>query len=772
MPCIPELFRCAPLKTLTAAACLLLSVLSAPAGAAETGENDLIMTDLAKRWDEAVPLGNGWLGALVWNKDGRLRMSLDRADLWDLRPMRNLDTPEWRFSWVIDQWRKGDYKPVQDRFDAPYDAEPAPSKIPAAGLEFEVRALGEVRSVRLEIEKALCRVEWSAGAVLEAFIEADGDAGWFRFTGAGPDLEPLLVPPAYGRGTPTGSLDPVTGQDLRRLGYPAGRVERGPGLIVYAQEGWGGFSYEVAVAWKRDSGGSLEGAWSVTSSLSDKGGSAKARSIVGRALARGFDAAFAGHEAWWRRFWAKSSLRVPDKVLEKQWFLEQYKFGSAARRGAPPLSLQAVWTADNGQLPPWKGDFHHDLNTELSYWPCYAANHLEEGLGFLDWLWSLRPRFEEYTRTFFGTPGLNVPGVTTLDGKPMGGWVQYSFSPTCAAWLGHHFYLHWKYSGDREFLAERAYPWVRDAAVHLRALAVKDERGLKRLPLSSSPEILDNRREAWFLATTNYDLALIKWTFAAAAEMARELGRDAEALEWRRAGEGWPDFAVDPREGLMFAPGFPYDESHRHFSHQMAYHPLGLIDMSRGETDRKIIHDTLANLDRRGTDWWCGYSFAWLAGLKARAFDGKGAAAALRTFADCFCLPNSFHANGDQSGTGKSKMTYRPFTLEGNFAFASGLQEMLLQSHAGLVRVFPAIPPDWRDVSFDRLRAEGAFLVSARLSGGRVTEVRVDSEKGGRLRLADPFGGGFIIDGKPYPSEGGVIELELRPGQAVVLGGR
>lgn len=80
----------------------------------------------------------------------------------------------------------------------------------------------------------------------------------------------------------------------------------------------------------------------------------------------------------------------------------------------------------------------------------------------------------------------------------------------------------------------------------------------------------------------------------------------------------------------MFAPGFPYRESHRHFSHLMAFHPLGLIDGSQGEREQAVIRNTLATLDRVGPDWWCGYSYAWLGSLKARALDGDGAAAALR----------------------------------------------------------------------------------------------------------------------------------------------
>ncbi len=291
-------------------------------------------------------------------------------------------------------------------------------------------------------------------------------------------------------------------------------------------------------------------------------------------------------------------------------------------------------------------------------------------------------------------------------------------------------------------------------AVNLDEIAVRDENGRRRLPLSSSPEIFDNSTKAWFAETTNYDLALIKWLYGAAAELAEELGKSEEAENWRRIPAEWPDFSVDPEEGFTFAPGVPYRESHRHFSHLMAYHPLGLVDWSNGPEDQTIIKHTLATLEKYGSDLWCGYSFSWLGNLKARAMDGAGAAEALKTFATCFCLPNSFHVNGDQSGTGRSKFTYRPFTLEGNFAFASGIQEMLLQSHAGIIRLFPAIPSSWKNASFNKLRAQGAFLVSAQKSDGRAKEVRILSEKGGRLRI-------YFNDK--------LVEMDTRPGQIIIL---
>jgi alpha-L-fucosidase 2 len=157
----------------------------------------------------------------------------------------------------------------------------------------------------------------------------------------------------------------------------------------------------------------------------------------------------------------------------------------------------------------------------------------------------------------------------------------------------------------------------------------------------------------------------------------------------------------------------------------------------------------------------------------ARARNGEKAAAALRTFATCFCLPNSFHANGDQSGTGKSKFTYRPFTLEGNFAFAEGIQEMLLQSQGGVIRVFPAVPESWKDASFSSLRSEGAFLISAKRRGGVLDSVSIKCEKGGKLRLVN----GFVdkecrVVGANIPNAKlavKVIELETEPGQEIVF---
>lgn len=729
-----------------------------------TSESDLVFNALPKVWDEALPLGNATVGALVWQRDSVLRFSLDRVDLWDLRPTDSLAGPNYSFRWVQAQVRKKDYLPVQQKFDHPYDALPAPSKIPGAAVEFPVN-LGKVASSHLYIKEAVATVEWENGTRLQTFVHAQEPVGWFLFENLPDTVSPVILAPSYEQPVEL-TVEAHSYSNLARLGYKQGRMVKGPNEVHFHQQGWGDFSYDVSVRWER-MGNTCCGVWSITSSLSGD----KADEETQEALQRGLLADYRTHRDFWQAYWAKSRISLPDTLLQKQYDNEMYKFGSVAREEGYPISLQAVWTADNGMLPPWKGDYHHDLNTELSYWPAYTGNHLQEAMGYLNTLWNQRDVYKQYTRQYFGTEGMNIPGVATLTGEPMGGWIQYSMSPTIGAWLAHHFYFHWKYAADAHFLQERAYPFLKEVAIYLEQISHVGPDGKRVLPLSSSPEIFDNSLQAWFSEMTNFDRALMHACFREAGEMADSLRLADEAQHWRTLEAQLPDFDTDADGALTFAPGFSYNASHRHFSHAVAFHPLGLLDISQGEKTHQTILATLEKIKREGPSGWCGYSYAWYGNMLARIGDGEGAADALRTFAACFCLPNTFHANGDQSGTGKSGFTYRPFTLEGNFAFAAGVQEMLLQSHTGIIRIFPAIPANWQDVSFEKLRAQGAVLVSATRKAGRLQTVELFPEQGGQVRL--DLGGCEIasIQGalSSETTPDGLLKLDTQKAQPVTI---
>lgn len=711
--------------------CTLLLLFFVSTLSAQLQKSNLTFSSLSTRWDESLPLGNGMLGAMVWQKNNQLRFSLDCAELWDARPMKDLHRDEFSFKWVEEQYQKNNYAAVQKYFDAPYDREPAPSKIPGASLEFNTTSFGQVKNASLDISKAICTVKWASGAELKTFVDATQRLGWFSFSNIKDSVGLELIAPAYGGKASVGG-DVVGGDDLSRLGYEQGGVMRMPHEMVYKQKGWGGFYYTVKIKWWYTKDYVLEGVWTIIANGED----IKAYRDAGP---NSYAVQLTAHANWWKAYWSKSSIQVPDTLINKQWYLEQYKFGSTSRKGAPPISLQAIWTADNGRLPPWKGDFHHDLNTQMSYWPGYTANHLEESSVFTDYLNANKNNYKRYTEMYFKVKGLNVPGVTTLDGTEMGGWIQYALSPTVSAWLAQHFYWQWKYSMDAQFLKTKAYPWFKEVATYLENITRINANGNRVLPLSSSPEIHDNSRDAWFTTSTNYDLSLMKYVFEKASEMAAAVGDQTNVVHYQKIAAEFEPYALSSKNELMFAKGHAYESSHRHFSHAMAIFPLGLYQW-KNKADKPVMKATIDLLDKVGPANWCGYSYAWLGNLKARVQDGEGAQKALQIFAKAFCAGNSFHLNGDQTKDGYSTFTYRPFTLEGNFAFASGVQEMLLQSYQGYVQIFPAVPTSWKDISFDKLRTEGAFLVSAKKQDGIVKEVKVTSEKDGILLLKNPFG--------------------------------
>ncbi|HVT83952.1 MAG TPA: DUF5703 domain-containing protein [Chitinophagaceae bacterium] len=731
-------------------------ILSASLYAQSLSRYNLHFDSLAKRWDEAIPLGNGLIGALIWQKDDKLRMSLDRVDLWDDRPMPEID--QLTFKWVAEKVKLNQYDSVQKIGDEPYEKYPAPTKIPGAALEFDMSSLGKVVSNELDIEKAICKIRWDSGAELETYICAESNNGVFVFRNIKESINIDLIPPPYNSVKEGMQGNSVEGQGLERLGYQKGKIFREKNFTQYHQPCYDGMSYTVTVHWLY-SNNEIRGDWQI--SKTDSGTALEKAELT--------DTTKANHIKWWKDYWNRSSISLPDSILERQYYLEMYKFGCVARSNLPPISLQAIWTADNGNLPPWKGDLHHDLNTELSYWPGYISNHLDLTSGFTNWLWKVKNENEKWTKHYFKVDGLNVPGVTTISGKPMGGWIQYSMSPTTVAWLSQNFYWQWKYSMDDQFLKGKCLPYFDEAEKFLSGIRLLDNKtGKYKLPLSSSPEYHDNSIKAWYSNFTNYDLALMHYFYQKYEEILKQenSNKSKRILSYEKL---YPDLNID-ETGLTVAPGQDLEVSHRHMSPYMAIYPLGILNTDNAK-ERDIINKSIHWIEEKGTRNWCGYSFSWMGCIYAQAKNGNKAAEMLRDFATNFCSVNSFHLNGDQKGGQYSSFTYRPFTLEGNFAFARGIQEMLIQSDHGYIEVFPAVPDSWLDVSFKTFRTEGAFLVSAKKENGNVSEIIINSTAGGKLMLKLPFKNWSVTGVKPgqVQVKNDIASLNLPKGSTVIF---
>jgi alpha-L-fucosidase 2 len=687
-------------------------------------------------WDEAIPLGNGLLGGLLWGETNLLRLSLDRGDLWDERSSPHHREVRDRFNWASMQRLVAEDRMPEfnDVFDSNYKSDGPPTKLPAGRLEITLDPAQSIKAFELKLATAEAVASLTNGDEIRAFISA------------AEVQRPVALVRIPGPAVANVQLRPP--ESVKKLSYPPAVPGQDDHLRWFEQPCANGFANAVCVGWKRVGDATLLAA-TVATRAEGKSPGAVARARVESALRKGYDKMAAQHAAWWAGFWQRSGLSIPEPHILQQYYLARYFYGAASRRGAPPMPLQGVWSADAGSLPPWKGDYHNDLNTQMTYIAYRTSGDFEEGACFLDYLWDRLPVFRRFARDFYDAPGAAVPGVMSLAGQALGGWGQYSLSPTMGAWNANLFYLHWRHTGDDSFLRRRAYPFCREIGICLRALLKPGADGLLRLPLSSSPEIFGNERRAFLKPNSNYDLASMKMLFLALAEMAAATGDANASSDWAAAASKLGDFYTKPDGELLLDAEKPLSESHRHLSNLIGIYPFNLITTDGAPRQRDIITASLAEWDKLGTRAWCGYSFTWMACLRARVGDAEAALRNLDIFTRAFVLRNGFHANGDQTGSGFSAFTYRPFTLEGNFLAMQSVHEMLLQSwsakpgalDAGTIRLFPATPWRWHNASFEDLRAEGGHRVSARRENNATTWFRIVAGRDGVINIHDNFGG-------------------------------
>ena len=597
------------------------------------------------KWDEAIPLGNGLTGGLLWGDDNEIRLSLDRGDLWDNRPHPGFTAPGFTYDVVQKMANSGQTNLLNKQFARANDF---PTKLPGCRLVLTLPEQNKARSFNLDMIKALGSVDFGESKI-ECFFSAVKPVAIVKIPGGLKDFHL------------------VSNQAVTKLGNQPAMIESDENGTWLIQDGMLGFRYVFNVQSRKFKDYTLL-AISTATNNDGEDPLKLAKEQTNKALDYGYNRLFAAHEKWWKNFWSKSSVIIPDQTIQRHYNLVQYFYGAASRNGAPPIPLQGVWTADAGTLPPWHGDYHHNLNTQLTYWAYLTSNRFDEGEPFLDFMWSLKPLHEKFARDFFGTSGLVVPGVMALDGKPMGAWYQYTLSPTNGAWVAQSFYWHWRYTMDPQFLKERAYPYCSGIAEALVGLMMPDKNGKLKLPLSSSPEIHDNRQQAWLTPNSNFDLSLIRWIFEANAEMTKTLNMEKEAIRWQDLLAKMDNLPVEGDSGpLLVSPDEPLKESHRHFSHLMAIHPLGILNLEGGERDRKIIKASLEQIDSLGSKQWCGYSFSWMACMRARVGQADQALENLNNYMVCTSR-NGFHQNGPQTSKDLPALKMRAFTLEGNFA--------------------------------------------------------------------------------------------------------
>ncbi|WP_157493659.1 glycosyl hydrolase family 95 catalytic domain-containing protein [Draconibacterium sediminis] len=691
--------------------------------------NDLVWEKMPVKWTEGAFVGNGILGTIFWKEANSLFFEISRTDAYDHRNGTSIYTSRYRmpngnFSLGLESIEGGQGTMRLNLWNAEVSGQFSNE---TKKIDFKVlaHAIDEVLLFEVNVpEGETMNFSWHPDTIQTS-----------RFSERG-KKETAPYPAQH--------IEEMKGVNVSLADMPEDEMYNTHGRGVG----------QFATAWKIVEKGNGKYLVYVTEQYSYPGTTAKkiAVELVERAVQEEINSFVASHRDWWHQYYQKSFLSIPNSRLESFYWIQMYKMASATREDRPIIDLAGPWYMRDTK---WPGIWWN-LNTQLTYSPFFVANHATEGSSLINWMWKYRENLEANA----------------------GGNGRYAIGRSCPITLerpcptkdyevgdlGYALYNVWeqyRLTMDEDLLRDKLYPLIKGHYLfYMDHYVEKRKDNNYHLKPSGSPEYTRDGYPA--PADCNYNLAIFKWMLRAMIEADQRLHlKDPEVEQVKNVLANLVPYPMDEAEGFMVGENQKFAYSHRHWSHLFMIYPF--YEYTYDDPEQGAIID-------QSLSHWLSYSeayrgYSWLAAASMKAMKGEGNAA--RDFVlksldhERFpAQPNTLYIEGAP-------------VIETPLYGARAIQDMILSSYNNTIRIFPAVPDNWKDAAFENLRADGAFLVSAKRAGGKTQFVKIESLAEEPCIVKADFNGEINAAGsrefKLTPLGDNKIQIDLKKGESVIL---